>query len=356
MADALQIFAGREAARQLARDGWHADRFRVLLGASGGPKCFALAGLDSYLFGDFLARGTRPLATLGSSVGAWRHACLAQADPAAAVARFTAAYSTRTYSARPDAAEITGASREILQTLLGEDGAQALAGHPRIRQHIVTARGRGPCAGRHPIALPLGLAAAAAGNALHRGLLQSSFQRVLFASHDDMQDELPLAGFDTQQTVLSAENALEVLLATASIPLLLEGVENIPGAPPGQYWDGGIIDYHFDLAAARGEGLILFPHFGSRIVPGWFDKRLRRRHTAPEAVDRLVLLCPHPDFVARLPGGKIPDRDDFRRLPTAKRERRWQHCLAESEALGASLAARVEGRGDPLAGVITPPD
>lgn len=171
MAEVLQVFAGREAARRLARDGWSAEHFSLLLGASGGPKWFVLAALDRYLFGEFLPRSKQPLSTLGSSIGAWRHACLAQPDPVAALGRFADAYINQRYSPQPDSDEITAASLGILQRMLGKNGAVHLARHPRIRQHVVTARGRGPCGSRHRLLLPLGLAGAAAGNTVDRRLI-----------------------------------------------------------------------------------------------------------------------------------------------------------------------------------------
>lgn len=354
MAEALQVFAGREAARRLARDGWSAEQFSLLLGASGGPKWFVLAALDRFLFGDFLQRSSQPLATLGSSIGAWRHACLVQPDPAAALDRFAQAYVHQNYSQRPDSDEITAASRGILRCILGADGAMHVAGHPRIREHIVTARGRGACGTRHPLLLPLGLASAAAGNTLNRSLLQRAFQRVLFSSEDAALPGLALDDFDTHRAPLTAQNAEDVLLATASIPLLLNGVRDIPQAPPGQYWDGGVIDYHFDLKHYADSGLMLFPHFSSAIVPGWFDKGLRKRHTRPGAFDNLVLLSPHPAFVASLPAAKIPDRSDFRRFTPEQRTANWEICLQRGEALAEELAALVDG-SDPLRGVVIPP-
>ena len=38
--------------------------------------------------------------------------------------------------------------------------------------------------------------------------------------------------------------------------------------------DGGIIDYHLHLPYHRAQGLVLYPHFIDRIVPGWLDKAL----------------------------------------------------------------------------------
>jgi len=73
---ALQITLGRTAAQRIEQEGWQADHFSLVVGASGGPKWFILSHLDRFLFGDFLQRGTTSLTTLGSSIGAWRKAAV----------------------------------------------------------------------------------------------------------------------------------------------------------------------------------------------------------------------------------------------------------------------------------------
>ena len=80
--------------------------------------------------------------------------------------------------------------------------------------------------------------------------------------------------FHTHKVELDASNLMEALLASASIPLVLEGVADIPRAPPGIYWDGGIIDYHLHLPYHHASGLVLYPHFTDCIVPGWLDKAM----------------------------------------------------------------------------------
>jgi hypothetical protein len=50
-----------------------------------------------------------------------------------------------------------------------------------------------------------------------------------------------------------------------------------------------------------------------------------------------LLLAPTDDFVASLPGSKIPDRRDFYAMPEAERFRRWQRVVDASAALGEEL-------------------
>lgn len=347
---ALSIYAGASAAQRIAQRGWQPELFSLLLGASGGPKWFVLAQLDRLLFGDYLQRSAAPLSALGSSVGSWRHACLTSADPAAAVARFEQSYIHQRYSAKPGPQEISEVALQTLDEALGSDGADRLANHPRIRSHIVTARGRGPSAAPSGPLLAAGMGIAALGNSVNRSLLAQQFQRVVFHSGAQADATLPLAGFDTQYSRLQAATARAALHASGSIPYVLTGERDIPGAPPGQYWDGGIIDYHFDLAQYAGDGLVLYPRFSATVIPGWFDKFLPWRKSALQQFDQLVLLCPSEEFVAQLPGGKIPDRGDFQRLQPARRIAAWQEAVDR----GAQLAREFEeliGGDDPLRGV-----
>jgi hypothetical protein len=342
---------GREAARQIRDQGWSPDLFSLLLGASGGPKWFILCRLDRFLFGDFLQRTEQPLSVLGSSIGSWRHACLAMDDPVSAVDRLERGYLYQEYAtSKPSADEISEVSLGILKGVLGEDGACQIAEHPRIRSHIVTARGRGPAASSSTPLLATGMGVAALGNAVSRHLLKLHFQRVIFHSGAGPNPGLTFPDFQTQYALLRTDNVAQALHASGAIPFVLTGERDIPGAPPGQYWDGGIIDYHFDLGQYRGEGLLLYPHFQSSVIPGWFDKFLPWRQAAIHEVDNLVLVCPSEEFIAGLPFGKIPDRNDFTRLEPDDRIRYWEECVKRCAALEEEFAELVDGGGDPLAG------
>lgn len=351
MARALSVYMGKQAAKRIAADGWSADLFSLLLGASGGPKWFILGHLDRFLFGDFLQRSNRPLSVLGSSIGAWRHACLAMPDPVAAIDRLQQGYLYQRYESKPTPEEVSAVSCKILESILGETGAAHLLSHPRIQTHIVTARGRGFAASPSTPVLITGLGLAALNNMRSRQRLQSHFQRVVFHSGSPPHPGLSLQDFQTHYCELSEHNILQTLHASGAIPLALAGEQDIPGAPRGQYWDGGIIDYHFDLTQYHNEGLILYPHFSPSVIPGWFDKFLPRRQTAIREVEKLVLLCPSAEFTADLPLSKLPDRSDFKRLGEEERINYWEQCVQRSRTLAEEFIALLES-SDPLAGVV----
>lgn len=349
MARALSVYLGREAAKQIGSRGWTPELFSLLLGASGGPKWLILGQLDRVLFGDFLGRSSHPLSVLGSSIGSWRHACLAMPDPVAAIERLETGYLAQRYDSRPTPAKVSSVSLDILNQLFGDTGADALVAHPRIRTHIVTARGRGPSAASSSAVLATGMGAAALGNAVSRRLLNLQFQRVVFHTGSEPAAGLALEDFSTQFCPLRRDNISRVLHASGAIPFVLTGERDIPGAPPGQYWDGGIIDYHFDPGQYRGDGLILYPHFRAGITPGWFDKFLPWRRAAIHERDALVLLCPSEEFIADLPLGKIPDRSDFSRLGHDQRVSYWRECIERSKALAEEFEALLHD-SDPLRG------
>ena len=190
-----------------------------------------------------------------------------------------------------------------------------------------------------------GVLAAASANVLSRRLYTQSWRRVWFA--DPRHPAPPLAGdFPTHIAPLRADNLMSALHATAAIPLVVEGVSDPLHAPVGRYRDGGLIDYHLDLPYPQQSGLVLYPHFYPHIVPGWFDKRLPWRRPKPSRLDNVLLVSPSPEWVARLPYGKIPDRTDFTRFDDAARQKYWRQVTAETARLGDEfLEALAQGRG-----------
>ena len=91
---------------------------------------------------------------------------------------------------------------------------------------------------------------------------------------------------------LRQNNVMQAMMATGAIPYVLEGVRDIPGAPRGLYWDGGMTDYHFYMDFHAGYGLVLYPHFSPEVIPGWFDKPLSWRQVHAHHFDLVVLVTP----------------------------------------------------------------
>ncbi len=338
MTSALTLRAGPQALAHIRERGLRAEDIDVIPGASGGAKWLVLGGIDRFLFGDFLQQPrTRLLHSIGSSIGSWRLACLAQRDPVAALARGHHAYIyQQEYTAKPSVREISEVSARVLDELLGPNGVDEILSHPFVRLHVITAEGRGLAASERKLMLSLTLAIAAAANVVSRKALALQLRRSIFHTAGGDTPFGTLADFPTAHHPLTQQNLRAALLASGSIPLLLEGVV-IPETPGSVHWDGGVIDYHLDIDFGAGDGIVLYPHFYPHVIPGWFDKALRWRRARARNFMRTLLIAPSDEFVASLPGGRIPDRRDFQNLPHDERIRRWQTVLDRSAQLGDEL-------------------
>jgi hypothetical protein len=162
-----------------------------------------------------------------------------------------------------------------------------------------------------------------------------SLERVVFST----QAQLPFDAGDypTQQVALTQQNFMAAVQASCSIPFVLQAVHDIPGAPPGAYWDGGITDYHLHL---NYQGLVLYPHFQQAVVPGWLDKALKWRHQSTAFLDNTIVLAPNPEWVQTLPNGKLPDRSDFTTYATdlPGRITAWTGAAQASQQLADEFA------------------
>ena len=312
---ALKLYAGPSALAHIRTHGLQAAHIGALAGAAGGPKGLILGPLDRFVFGDWLARSTQPVDLVAASIGAWRFACACMASPAEAFARFEVAYIHQHLAPEPGRQRPSAQllSREFAKSLaLFYDGAvDEIVQHPRYRLHVVTSRGRHVLRREHPLWTPLGYAGAYASNAIQRRWLGAWLERVVFSSSGDV----PFATDDlrTLRLPLQAHNLLPVIQASCAIPFMFKAVHDIPGAPPGAHWDGGITDYHLHLhyRLPADRPIVLYPHFQKAVVPGWLDKALKWRHAATPALDNVLLLAPNPEWVRGLPNAKIPDRSDF---------------------------------------------
>jgi len=364
MIKALRIHAGPRAREHLEKHGLQPSDVGVVPGAAGGPKGLILGPLDRFIFGEWLPRSQQPVHLVGASIGAWRMATACLGGSVAAFERLEHDYIHQDYELppgkkRPTAAHVSERFGQNLQAFYGGRVEEVL-GHPRFRLHIVTSRGRHLLRREHGVATPLGYLGAFLTNTVRRKAMGAWLERVVFSSPGTA---LPFGTSDyrTRQVPLSAGNFMQALQASCSIPFVLQAVHDIPGAPPGAYWDGGITDYHLHLAyrnsnliaASAGQtsaggqkdlesgGIVLYPHFQHRVVPGWLDKGLKWRHRATSALDGMVVLSPDPDWVRSLPNAKLPDRSDFTHYGTdgAARAKAWLAATRASQQLADEWAA-----------------
>ena len=342
MAGALSFRAGPGAIDIVRERGFSPAMIGTLAGASGGAKWLILSKLDRAMQEVVVPHLSGPVHLIGSSIGSWRFACYAQDDPIAAIERFERAYLDQAYTKKPTRAEITAKSREILDVILGEQGVAEILRHPVYRTHIMTCRSRHLLAAEHPAALGAGLVAAASLNVLHRRSLGAFFERGLFYDARDIPPFFDPGGFPIRHVRLDEKNLADAIAATGAIPLVLEGVKDIAGAPKGNYRDGGIIDYHLDIPHSDSERLTLYLHFIDRIIPGWFDKRVKWRKPDPANIDRTIVISPSPEFVDRLPHRKIPDRHDFVNYSPKDRLRAWHKVVEMCDELADEFRDVIE--------------
>ena len=347
---ALRIYAGPAALAQIQQHGRLApEMVRVIPAAAGGPKGLILGPLDRFIFGEWLPQSAQSVHLIGGSIGAWRMATACLPDAVSAFERLEHDYIHQQYeiapgAKRPTADHVSARFADNLKQFFGGQIGTLLA-HPRYRLHVVTSHGRGLLAREGRLATPLGYLGAYASNALSRRSLAHWLERVVFSSSTDgAMAPLPFDAddFRTLQVALDERNFMPAVQASCSIPFMLKAVHDIPGAPRGAYWDGGITDYHLHLRYLSGErdGIVLYPHFQKQVIPGWLDKAWRSRHHATSALDRMLVLAPDPEWVQTLPNAKLPDRNDFATYlsDNAGRVRVWEEGVAAARQLSDEFA------------------
>jgi hypothetical protein len=393
----LEWRAGPRAIAHIREHGLRPEDVSIIPGAAGGPKGLGLAKLDEWLFADWLPQGferrRNPVQLIGASIGAWRFAsaCAGTVDrqfsadkTRAALNLFTSTYSETRYGRKDSAAVVTADAKRLIDAMFAGREHTVLH-HPHYRLHVLAVRGKGILAREQRGRTHVGYTLAAMANAAGRKHLRHFLDRTWFSALENIETPISTAfstansvempvnkglcspknfsnrhaplgefftnlkrdPFRTDYAALNADNLGAVLIATGSIPLVLEGVVGIPGATEGTYWDGGLIDYHLHLPYASSDGITLYPHFTGKIVPGWLDKMLPWRKARGAWLDNVVLLSPSRAYLDRLPMRKLPDRNDFMRYVDDYEGRLnyWRFAMAESARLRDEAIDAIE-RGD----------
>ncbi|MDO8177944.1 MAG: patatin-like phospholipase family protein [Undibacterium sp.] len=354
MSSPLQIHAGKIALAHIREHGLQARDIAVIPAAAGGPKGLILQALDQWIFGEWLPKAPRERSLIGASIGAWRMAAASHADPVAAFQRLGDLYCGQRYPAKPSPARVTEEIHGLLQHFIAGHEHE-IVNQPQHRLHVLAVHGRGLLhTPQSALASKLGFTAAALANIASRDYLARHIDRVVIGDRRDsllwMKDKFD--DFKTHFATLTTDNLLPALLASGTLPLIMQPVRHIAGAPDGTYWDGGIIDYHLAFPYSRLNdstqgNLVLYPHFTDHIIPGWLDKALpwRRAGRGKHAhwVDNVIMISPSPAFVRTLPRAKLPDRKDFfyYGVNHDERIRNWKIAMADSERMRDAFAAFV---------------
>ena len=332
----LRYRAGPAARRRIVRDGLRPGVVRAVVGPASGPKWLVLAGLDrALLTSDLLSEGRIVLA--GASAGAWRMAVYTCRDPLRTHRALLDGYVGQVFPRGVDHRTVSAAYRRLLTDLLGAE-AEGVVSHPVFDLAVHTVRQRFT---RSRPGLAASLAAATALD--YAGVRATGwfFERVLFHSRPENLG----ADFNGRVVPLDGANLVDAVLASGAVPIYLDAVRDPPGAPSGAYVDGGLTDYHLNQRwVPPGDGVVLMPHYRREVLARWLDKRRPSRALPADLTGDILVVHPSERFFARLPGGRIPDREDFREfadLPEVRIER-WRTVAAESEALGEEFLGDLE--------------
>lgn len=334
----INISVGLNAYRHIMEKGLSISDIGGIVGASGGPKWFSLAGLDRYLTGEAFSGEHHPIITLGSSAGAWRFSCYAQSDKRAALERLIEGYSEINYALNSSSTDISNVSKALLEYVHPDRYLTEMVTNKRVQSAIVVAECLGWIKSLNKKKQIAGLACAAARNLRGRKHLAKSFRRVVFTNRNAPDVQFDDA-FGQENIALSIDNYRDALLATGAIPLVLDPVSSVSEAENKVLLDGGIIDYHFDMNTKRNiklpteHNLILYPHFYDYAVPGWFDKSMKERKVSAQQYENVVMISPSAEYVANLPYGKIPDRKDFKHLDARSRVKYFKTVIDEGSRL-----------------------
>lgn len=331
----LDIYVGETAKKEIEQNGFHQHMFDIFLGASGGPKWFTLLGLDQYVFGDLFKHREQPLNLLGSSAGAFRSACFTQKDPVKAINELAQRYSESNFDRSVTAQQLTDMAENMMHHIFCDEGIEQIMSNPIFKAHFIVAKANGLVKYENKFLQGMGLGKSIALNRLDRKHLKRQYERYVFGPQDSTLKLDDSYNIPTTYQKFTKESVKPALLASGSIPFVMAGIKNIPGAEKGMYRDGGIIDYHFDLEFNQ-TGLTLYPHFNKAPKAGWFDKSLSRLPKR-NSYDKIVMLVPSDEFIAKLPYGKIPDRKDFETIDYTARLKYWRTVFSESQRLAEKL-------------------
>lgn len=344
--DTIYIKAGKSAYEIIKDGGFDFNHVTTCVGPAVGPRWLVVSGFDLALLENKVLGGLKPVLLAGSSAGAWRFSAWVQPEPVKSYRRLIEAYISIKYDRTDTPKTIQETIRNAVNTYLEDDAIPfALAGK-RYRLAIATARAKYLFACEGQIQR-VGFSAAFLLNAMNRSWLYGLVQRVIFYNgprppHFCLQDH-----FEGKAILLNEANFKYAVLASGAIPMVIAGIKNIYGAPTGIYRDGGLVDYHINQKyAAKKEEITLFFHHQERIIPGWLDKKLKYRRPSDNMLENVVMVYPSEGFIGKLPGGKIPDRDDFKVFLSdpETRIKNWWRVVELSTPLGEKFLELVESK------------
>jgi len=306
----ITIKAGTTAINHIKKYGLRMEDIKSISAAAGGPKWFVIYHLTKYIAEHILPHCSERVHLLGSSVGAWQMSCLSCKDPGEALSRLRDNYAGELYNLPITTDEVSRGCKASLDKTFSDDDISYILNNKNVNLNIFAAKGKGIINSNRRGRVYTGLLLNFLTNILSRRTVDWSFQRHVFSSGFAIP-------FDTESSLLSTvirkldhNNFRSCLMATAAIPLVMNGVDYITELEGEVFWDGGLTDYHMTLPYHE-DGLVLIPHFLPELTPGWMDKSLKYRRGKGSRLSNSIVIHPSNSYVKSLPKGKITSRDDF---------------------------------------------
>jgi hypothetical protein len=344
--DSIRIKAGRKAYRLIKDGGFHFDQVAGYFGPAAGPRWLAASGFDLALIKHGVLGRSRPVSLIGASAGAWRFAAWVQPEPEKSYRTLMEKYITTTYTRADTAATVLKSLHTIIDSYLEDDALPFAMANKQYRLAVLTVRSKHLVASELRVVQALGLGLFFLFNALNRQAIHRFFERVVFYQGAKPPSFCLAKTFHGKFVPLTEVNFKYAVMASGAIPLVVGGVKNIFGAPTGVYRDGGMIDYHINQSyAAKDDEIILFFLHQERIVPGWMDKKLKRRRPPDDFLDNVLMVHLSDGFIQKLPYGKVPDRSDFKTFidDPAARIQYWLQAVEQAAPLGEQFLDLIAG-------------
>jgi len=341
----LRIKAGKKAYEIIKDGGFNFDAVSAYFGAAVGPRWLVASGFDQTLLTRNLLGRTRAAHLIGSSAGAWRFAAWLQPQAVESYRKFLNAYVSVGFTRKDTPVTILEKFTDIMNAYIEDDALPFALANKRYRLSVITSRSRGPVASEKHLLQKSALAFCYLLNFFSRNNLYYFADRIVFYNGSKPPPFCLQPQFRGGYVRINETNFKYAVMASGAIPLVVAGVKNIFGAPRGVYRDGGLIDYHLSHQfAARENELVLFFHHQERIIPGWLDKKIKRRIPDDETLNNVVMVFPSQSFIDKLPGEKVPDRDDFLTFMDNNKQRiqNWNKAVELSAPLGEDFLELIE--------------
>jgi hypothetical protein len=341
----ISVKAGKNVYMMIQDGGFDMNRVTTYVGPGVGPRWLLATGFDLTLLSNGLLGRSRPVVLAGSSAGALRFAAWLQPESVESYRRLMEAYITTSYTRNHAPETILESVQNIINAYIENDAIPFALSNKNYRLAVTTARARNLAASETIMIQQLALAFSFIFNAVKSSWLSWFFERVVFYNGPLPPRFCLRDGFRGIAIPLNDANFKHALLASSAIPLVITGVKNIYGAPNGVYRDGGVMDYHLNqnYAEAKDDVILVFNH-QERVIPGWLDKKLKYREIEHNILENVLLIYPNEGFLQKLPGGKIPDREDFKLFidDPSERIKYWWQAVELSASLGDQFMEIIE--------------